>query len=152
MLKSKTTYSIKKILINTAITYTTVVLFVCFVLTGVTENSANISPLNFLYIFPFSLCFSFANYLHRSERIGIAVKFVLHFFLTIGGFFFFLYLPAFKNGKRSSSILVLFIITIVYLLVYGIVLLLSKRWKREFHPEGSYTPQFSAKSSNGKNG
>lgn len=151
MSNSNLASAVKRILADASITYTAVVLFVCFVLTGVAEGSANISPLNFLFIFPFSLCFSLANYLHRSERIGKVVKVIFHFILTIGGFFCFLYLPAFRSAKTSNSILVLFIITVIYLIVYGTVLLLSKRWKREFQSETSYTPQFSLKSPNEKN-
>ena len=150
MSKSKPTSTIKKIFVDASIIYTAVVLFVCLVLTGMTENPPSVSPLNFLFIFPFSLCFSLANYLHHSDRIGAAFKFILHFLLTVGGFFCFLYLPAFPNGKTASSVLVLFIVIVVYLFVYGIVLLLSRRWKREFQSEASYTPQFSNKDSNGR--
>ncbi len=150
MSKSKPFDSVRSILKGAAVTYTTVVLFVCFVLTGVSENSAGISPMNFLLIFPFALCFSLANHLLRSEKLGGFPKFLLHFLLTIGGFFVFLYLPAFPGGKSSSSVLVLFIVTIVYLILYGTVLLLRKRWKKEFGTETTYTAQFSSKSGSGK--
>ncbi|MBR2907288.1 MAG: hypothetical protein IKC26_04515 [Clostridia bacterium] len=145
---SKPLSALRSILIGAACTYTAIVLFLCFILTGISDNASGVvSPLNFLLVFPFSLCFSVANFLHRSPKLGGFVKFVLHLLFTVGGFFCFLYLPAFSGKSTSSSFIVLIVVAVLYLISYGTVLLFRKRWKREFHKEKEYTPLFASKES-----
>lgn len=152
MSKSHSSLSaLRSILIGAACTYTVIVLFLCFILTGIADGTSGvIAPMNFLFVFPFSLCFSVANYLHRGLKLGGFAKFILHFLLTVGGFFFFLYLPAFSGKDSSSSFLVLLVIAILYLTVYGVMLLFRKRWNREFRDKDNYTPQFSANKPSGR--
>lgn len=143
---SKSHSALRSVLLGAACIYTAVALFLCFVLTGLTDGASGVvAPLNFLLIFPFSLCFSLANYLHRSTKMGGFVKFILHFLLTGGGFFCFLYLPAFWKSSSSNSILVFVAVLVLYLILYGAVLLFRKRWKREFREKEEYTPQFTTK-------
>ena len=143
---SKSHSALRSVLLGAACIYTAVILFLCFILTGLSDGASGaVAPLNFLLVFPFSLCFSLANYLHRSAKMGGFVKFVLHFFLTVGGFFCFLYLPAFWESSSSSSILVFVAVSVLYLILYGAFLLFTKRWRREFREKEEYTPQFTTK-------
>lgn len=126
--------------------YTVILLFLCLILTAVSEGTAAaVSPLNFLLVFPFAVCFASANYIDKKTRLSGFIKFLLHFILTVGGFFFFLLLPISYGNSESNSFLLLCFFAVCYLIVYGTILLFRKRWKKEFESEKTYTSQFSAK-------
>ena len=134
---------VKAILRATCAAYTVIVLFLCLVLLFTSDNAdRTVSPLNFLLVLPFSLVFSVANYVDRETKLHPLPKSLLHFLLTVGGFFCFLYLPAFPNQGESSSLVVFGVFTLLYLIVYGLVLLFRFRLRKELRLESDYTPQF----------
>lgn len=135
--------AVRKILRNTCICYTVLVLALCFILLW--GASAPIYPSSFLLMFPFALCFCIASQAHQSKRIPSLLKFVIHFVLTVGGFFCFMYLPAFSDSSESMSMVVFTVFVLCYLVTYGLIMLFRKRWKKEFGPEPEYTPLYSSK-------
>ena len=135
--------ALKRIFASACVTYSAIVVFLCLLLLVVSESlSRAVSPLNFLLIFPFSFLFSVANYIDRTAKISAFVKFLIHAVCTVGGFFCFLYLPAFGSRSESSSFVVFIAFLLLYLLVYGTVLLFRRRWKKEISAETEYKPQF----------
>ena len=135
--------ALKKIFASACITYSVIVVFLCLLLLVVSESlSRAVSPLNFLLVFPFSFFFSAANYIDRTTKLSAFVKFLIHAVCTVGGFFCFLYLPAFGGRSESSSFVVFIAFLLLYLLVYGTVLLFRRRWKKEISAEAEYKPMF----------
>lgn len=134
---------------NACIFYTVIILFFCFVLTGLSDDTTSaVAPLNFLLVFPFSLCFAVANYIHRNVKIGGFWKFILHFLLTVGSFYCCLYLPYSGSEESTSfSFIIWVVFSVCYLIVYSLVLLFRKRWKKEFGAHSEYTPKFASKDS-----
>ena len=138
---------IKILLSSSCVTYSVIVMLLCVILLFTGNASGVVSPLNFLLVFPFSICFSIANYVDRNTKLSTLLKTVIHFVLTVGGFFCFLYLPAFSGNSDSNSIVVFAVFAICYLIVYGVILLFRKRWSKEVHLDGAYTSQFSMQDS-----
>lgn len=143
----------KSILRATCTVYTVIVLSLCVILLFASENLARaVSPVNFLLILPFSFVFSAANYVDGHSKLHQFPKSLIHFVLTVGGFFCFLYLPAFSGASESNSLVVFAVFTVLYLIVYGLVLLFRFRLKRELHLESDYEPQFGGDEGKKKSG
>ena len=142
MQSTSLTAVLRRILSKACISYTVIALLICFILTGIADKVA-ISSISFLLIFPFSVCFAAANELLRTERLNGLLKFVFHAVLTIGGFFCFLYLPAFSGNGGASSLVVLAVFALLYFAVYGAIALFRSRWKKQLRMEADYKPQFS---------
>ena len=134
---------LKKLLTDTAIIYTVIVVFLCILLIFLSEGASRaISPLNFLLVLPFSLFFASANYIEKHTRLNAFLKFVIHAVFTVGGFFCFLYLPAFSDNSQSGSFVVFIVFAALYLAVYGVIQLFRRRWRKELSAESAYKPQF----------
>lgn len=142
---------IKRIFRSSCIIYTVIALFLCLILMMISEDlSKAISPKNFLLIFPFSVCLATANLLDKSSRLAQFYKSLLHAGITLGGFFLFLYLPAFRGTSDSNFFVVLLVFVVCYALIYGLTLLFRYRIRKEFGEETEYKPQFSAKDASKK--
>lgn len=136
---------LKQILTEACVIYTIVVLLLCGILLFMAENGT-LAPASFLFVLPFAVCIAVANALRQRTGLSALLKFILHFVLTVGGFYFFLYLPAFSGTPDSVSIVVLFVFAVFYLIVYGLVRLFTHRWERQIRLESDYKSQFSAAS------
>lgn len=136
----------QKIMTDSCIVYAVIVIVLCVLLLFVSEGASRaVSPLNFLLVFPFSVLFSSANYIGKSTRLSSILRFIIHAVFTVGGFFVFLYLPAFSGSSESSSLVVFIVFLALYLIVYGTVILFRRRWKKELSAESDYTPQFASR-------
>ena len=139
---------IKQILVTSAVIYTLSVLLISFILTGLSGDQA-IDPIRFLLIFPFSLSLAIGNHLYKFCKRSAFFAFLYHFLFTVGGFYLFLYLPAYREASSSSSFLVLLFFAVIYLVVYGVCALFRNRWKKQVRLESDYQPQFSSEKGKG---
>jgi hypothetical protein len=89
------------------------------------------------------------NHLHKAKEKSPFLSFLFNFIFTVGGFFLFLYLPAYKDASSSSSFLLLLLFVAVYLVIYGIDALFRSRWKKQVRLESDYQPQFSSEKGKG---
>ena len=142
---------LKRIFVNSCITYTVIVLFLCLILLLISEDLGKaVSPQSFLLVFPFSVCIAIANDIDKNAKFAQFYKSLIHTVLTIGSFFCFLYFPAFQDAKDSNFFVVLLVFSVAYFMVYGLTLLFRHRINKEFRQDAEYTPQFSAKDSSKK--
>ena len=135
---------IKQIFIGASVSFTVIVIVLSFILAGLSGNQS-IDPIRFLLIFPFSVCLSLANIYHKNEKHAAFLRFFVHSLLTVGGFFLFLYLPAYRNAETSSLFLVLLLFSVLYVIGYGIYALFIGRWKKQVRLESDYQPHFSSR-------
>ena len=139
-------HPLRMILKHACVCYTVTALVLCTVLLLIFGGSSGtISPLSFLLIFPFSVCYAVAAFLYKKTALPLAAKVILHFLFTVGGFFFFVFLPARSANRESGSVAILITFIIGYLIIFGLTALFTRRWKKETDCEEDYTPQFSTK-------
>ena len=84
-----------------------------------------------LLVFPFSCLFSAANWIYRHTDMQKWVRVFIHYTLTVGGAFIFLFLPNKAPTQKASASLLLFLVfTVLYAIIMGIVLGISARIHR----------------------
>lgn len=148
MTKPSPILRIKQIFVSSAVIFTVAVLLLGFILAGASGN-LSIDPIRFLLIFPFALSLAIGNDLHKAKKNSPFLSFLFHFIFTVGGFFLFLYLPAYKDASSSSSFLILLLFAAVYLVIYGIYAIFRSRWKKQVRLESDYQSQFSSEKGEG---
>ena len=148
MTKPSLILPVKHIFVSSAVIFTMVVLLLGFILAG-TSGDLSIDPIRFLLIYPFALSLATGNHLHKAKKKSPLLSFLFHFLFTVGGFFLFLYLPAYKGASSSSSFLVLLLFAVIDLAVYGIYAIFRNRWKKQVRLESDYQPQFSSEKGKG---
>lgn len=147
MTKPSLILPVKQIFVSSAVLFTVAVLLLGFILAG-TSGDLSIDPIRFLLIYPFALSLATGNHLHEAKKHSPFLAFLFNFIFTVGGFFLFLYLPAYKGASSSSSFLILLLFTLIYLVIYGIDALFRSRWKKQIRLESDYQPQFSKQKDN----
>ncbi|MBR6727450.1 MAG: DUF3021 family protein [Clostridia bacterium] len=112
----------KRIGIHTSVYFTVMTAFVLLInciysSTGFYEVSfSNYRVLCFL---PFSALFAFANVNFKYAKSSTAVRTLIHFVLTVGGFFVFFYLP---YRTQDSSLEMAFAMAAIMILIYWIIM------------------------------
>lgn len=128
-MKAKET--ILKIWLNACVCFTVttfVILATYWLLVGLSDG---MRPLALILIFPFSLCFSAANMLLRYGKMQKALAVVLHYILTVGGVYLFLYWPMRAPGSTTGGAFLFFVLlTLVYILIMGVIAVFKGRSKR----------------------
>lgn len=131
---------IKKIALDSCVYYTVstfLVLFLYFVLN--TDLAEGVQPLALIAILPFSILFAIANTIFRHTSLDRWARLLIHYTLTVGGSFLFLYLPNKDPQQTASQSALLFLVfTILYALVMGAVLIVSSRIARVKRDEANY--------------
>ncbi len=131
---------LKKIALDSCVYYTAatfLVLFIYFALN--TDLSGGVQTHALIAILPFSICFATANRLYRHSALDKWLRVMIHYTLTIGGAFLFLYLPNKDPQQSTSQALLLFLVfSLIYALIMGAVLTVSARIHRVKRDEGKY--------------
>lgn len=130
----------KHIALGTCVYYTAATFFLLFVFFALNiDLSGGMQTVALIAILPFAFCFSLANCIYRHTALAASLRFVLHYILTVGGAFLFLFLPNRDPQQKSSSALLLFLVfTVIYLIVMVTVLVIAGRIKRVKRDEGNY--------------
>ena len=130
----------KKIALATCVYYTAAtffILFLYFVLN--VDTTLGVQPVILLSILPFAFFFSVANTVYRHTLIRFGWKALIHYVLTVGGAFLFLYLPNKDPQQRGSVMLILFLLfTVVYFLIMGTIWTIKARIKCVKRDEAKY--------------
>lgn len=136
----KSTDYIKKILLGSCVYYTAATFFILFLYFALNRDlSGGVQTLALIAILPFALCFSSANVIYRHTPLDKWIRVVLHYVLTVGGAFLFLYLPNKDPQQSGSQALLLFLVfTVIYVIVMSIILTISGRIRRVTRDEGKY--------------
>ncbi len=96
-----------------------------------------------LLFFVASLLFSLANAVLRISKLHGAMKFIIHYLLTVFAFCACMMLPISPDGSTMLVGIALF--SLLYLIIVGIVALFKSRYKRKTETRAEYTSQFSKK-------
>ena len=103
------------------------------------DTTLGVQPVILLAILPFAFFFAVANTIYRYTEIKFGYKALIHYILTVGGTFLFLYLPNKDPQQRGSVMLVLFLIfTVAYFLIMGTIWTIKARIKRVSRDESKY--------------
>ena len=118
--------------------YYTASVFLILLLSAIVSRdlSHGVKPVSLILILPFAVLFAAANYLYRHAAFGKFWRLLLHFILTVGGAFCFLYLPNRGDGGRGGVLLL--VLTVLYAVIMGTVLLIGARVRRVTRDESDY--------------
>lgn len=130
----------KKIAIGTCIYYTAVTFLILFLYFALNvDTTMGVQPVILIAILPFALFFSVANTIYRHTELQIGWRALIHYALTVGGAFLFLYLPNKDPHQKASVALLLFLLaTVIYFLIMGTIWVLQARIKRVKRDEAKY--------------
>ncbi len=131
---------VKRIALGSCVYYTAVtflVLFLYFVLN--LDLADGMQALALIAILPFSVLFASANTIYRHTALAKWLRVIIHYVLTVGGAFVFLYLPNKDPQQTGKQALLLYLVfTVLYAIVMGTVLIISGRIHRVKRDEGNY--------------
>ena len=138
----------KAIALYACVYYTVTTFLISFIYwalnTGNIKNGFNLIAL--VLVFPFSLFFSAANMLYRHSQIKKGWRLLLHFLLTVGGAFLFLYLPNKPEEQNTfGAVIILMVFTVVYWIIMGAVLGINARIHRVKREAAAYTSVYRKK-------
>lgn len=122
----------KKICTHMCIYYTAATFFLLFLyLILLRDLSSGFSPIALVSILPFSALFAFANLNYRYSEMRLLWRVLLHYVLTIGSAFVFLYLPnKAEDAKASQGFILILVFSLIYFVIMGIILGVRARVER----------------------
>ena len=131
---------VKKIALGTCVYYTAATFLVLFLYFALNlDLSGGMQALALIAILPFAFCFSAANTLYRHATLPRWLRVIVHYALTVGGAFLFLYLPNKDPQQTAKQALILFLVfSILYAMIMGVVLLVGGRVARVKCDEEKY--------------
>ena len=138
---------LKKISLAACVYYTAAVFAILFIYWLINADlSRGLHPVSLILILPFSFCFAAANTLFAHAFRSTATKVMVHYMLTIGGIWLFLFLPNMREGQSASGAFILFLVfTVVYVLIMAAVLSFRSRMKRITRDESEYVSVYGNK-------
>ena len=130
----------KRIALGSCIYYTAATFLILFIYFALNKDlDAGIQPLALMAILPFGIAFSTANTVYRHTTLPKWARFLLHYALTVGGAFIFLFLPNKDPQQKASSAMLLYLLfTAIYLIIMITILVISARIHRVQRDEGKY--------------
>lgn len=125
----------------------TVLCLIMLVVSAIMSDSLTVTyiePVRFFLLLPFAVFLTLAARTRRAEKITNGIKCILHPILVMGGFYLCCYLPFQVASKPSGQqILILVILaTLVYGLIMGIFLAVSRVLRRKKTADTPYVSQY----------
>ncbi len=117
----------------------TILVFVFYILGNVISSAVQVLTLfNMFLLLLFSIWFALANYLLNRKSINIVVRVLIHFLLTVVGFFvIFIYMAGnFENKSRAFIITVGF--AVLYIIIAAITLFFKNILKKKDNDKQKY--------------
>lgn len=112
--------NLKKICAHACIYYTASTFFLLILYMILSKDtSSGFSTLALVSLLPFSFLFSFANLNFKYSEMKITWRVLIHFLLTVGSIFVFLYLP---NREDDATAAQGFILALALIIIYWIVM------------------------------
>jgi CHASE1-domain containing sensor protein len=137
----------KEILLSTCVYYTAVTFFVLFLFFLINADlSRGVHPVSLILFLPFSFFFAAANHYFRHGKSGTALKVLVHYTLTLGGTWLFLFLPNKSAEQPASGAFILFVaLSVLYAIVMTVILVIRGRYKRVSRDEAEYVSVYNKK-------
>ena len=99
-----------------------------------------------VFILPFAFCFAAANICFTYWKEKTYVKVMVHYALTVGGAFFFLYLPNQAEDHAPAQGFIMFLaLSLFYALILSVVGFVRSRIYRVKRDEKAYTSVYKKK-------
>ena len=138
---------LKKIAVHACIYYTAASFLLLFLYWLLSKDlSHGIHPLAQLFILPFAFCFAAANICFTYWKEKTYVKVMVHYALTVGGAFFFLYLPNQAEDHAPAQGFIMFLaLSLFYALILSVVGFVRSRIYRVKRDEKAYTSVYKKK-------
>ena len=126
----KTSVVIKRLFIGACVYYSIfslLLLLINVIINGKVAGSVLSVP-NILLLFPFAFSLSGAEFIRKSDKLSGGIRVLLHYLILAAAFLLFLWFPSNAQKTIQSAILVLFLESIVYWIVFAICHLTVKRY------------------------
>ena len=81
-------------------------------------NADNVATVSFLLFYPCGLCLSAAGMLYKYEKIGMGLRRLFHYLITMLAFVLFIWLPSGAQATFPFILLLFILITAIYWLIY----------------------------------
>ena len=127
----KTFSKIKQWLVSGCVWYAVISLIFLIIDIALSNTKAThvISSTSFLLIFPFGLSMSGAGMLYRS-KLPRWSRILSHYIISVVSFLLFMLLPAGSASSGVYVLLMLVLLTVIYWILFALVHIFAKRWKR----------------------
>ena len=126
----KTSVVIKRLFIGACVYYSIfslLLLLINVIINGKVAGSVLSVP-NILLLFPFAFSLSGAEFIRKSDKLSGGIRILLHYLILAAAFLLFLWFPSNAQKTIQSAILLLFLESIVYWIVFAICHLTVKRY------------------------
>ena len=110
---------------------------------NVDDSVVRLEVLRIILFFVASILFSAANGIFKLPRIHSAVKFVIHYLLTLAAFWACMLLPL--SLDPSTAIVGAVLFSLIYLVIAIIASVIRARYKRNTDKDDEYVPQYKKK-------
>ena len=131
---------VKQIALGACVYYTAATFLLLFIYFALNiDLSGGMQTVALIFILPFAICFSSANIVYRHTPLKKWLRVLIHYVLTVGGAFGFLYLPNKDPQQKASTALLLFLVfSVIYILIMGAILIICARIRRVERDEAKY--------------
>lgn len=135
----------KNIFKNACIFFTIFTAFYCVIaaIINVDDSVVRLEVSRIILFFFASILFSAANGIFKLERVHSAVKFIIHYLLTLAAFWTCMLLPL--SLDTSTSIVGAALFSVIYLIIAVIASLIRSRYKKNADKDEEYIPQYKKK-------
>ena len=122
---------IKQWLVSGCVWYAVISLIFLIIDIALSNTKAThvISSTSFLLIFPFGLSMSGAGMIYRG-KLPRWSRILSHYLISVVSFLLFMLLPAGSASSGVYVLLMLVLLTVIYWILFALVHIFSKRWKR----------------------
>ena len=135
----------KKLLTSTCIVFTvlTMVYMLLLQITNIEDTDAAVQAGRVLLFFVFSLMLSIANTAFSIEKLHLALRYIIHYAITVFGFWTCICLPL--NNRFSTTLVAIVAFSIIYAITMLLISIFGRRMKKNKKNEIKYEKQFSNK-------
>ena len=135
----------KNIFKNACIIFTVFTAIYCIIsaIINVDDSLDQLEVSRVILFFIASILFATANGVFKIERLHVAVKFILHYVLTLFAFWACMLLPL--SLDTSTAIVGVALFSVLYLIVALIASLIRSRYKKNTDKDEEYVPQYKKK-------
>ena len=136
----------KKLLNSACIIFTVITAAYMLILQiiNITDSDAGIEASRVLLFFIFSLLLSTANVILSTNKIHAALRYIIHYVISIFGFWTCFCLP--NKMDFSKTFVGIIIFSACYAIVMTLIAVFTRRFKRQSEPKAKYEKQFTTKS------
>ena len=135
----------KKLLTSTCIVFTVLnmVYMLLLQITNIEDTDAAVQAGRVLLFFVFSLMLSIANAAFSIEKLHLALRYIIHYAITVFGFWTCICLPL--NNRFSTTLVAIVAFSIIYAITMLLISIFGRRMKKNKKNEIKYEKQFSNK-------